>query len=141
MTFQSRGLRNYNPGNIRHGDKWQGLSATQTDKSFCQFISMEYGIRALLKTLQTYHKKYNIDSIEHIVSRWAPTNENDTEAYINSVSKYTHIKRNAKLFLDKNQKTYLVIAKAIAYQENGKEAKKITEETWAKGYELAFSTQ
>lgn len=138
MKFQSRGLRNNNPGNIRHGDKWQGLAEEQTDKSFCQFTSMEYGIRALLKTLQTYHKKYNIDSIEHIVSRWAPTNENDTEAYINSVANYTHLSRNTKLFLSKNKNKYLIIAKAIAYQENGKEAKQIPEEAWKKGFELAF---
>ena len=38
-----RGIRNHNPGNIRHGDKWQGLSAEQTDSSFCVFDAPEYG--------------------------------------------------------------------------------------------------
>lgn len=139
MEFQARGLRNQNPGNLRHGDQWQGLAQEQTDKSFCQFESMEYGIRALLKTLQTYHKKYNIDTIEGICARWAPTNENDTEAYINSVSKQTGLPRSKRLNLDKHKNYYLLIAKAIAVQENGKEAKQIPEETWQKGFELTFN--
>lgn len=56
MAKIARGERNNNPGNIRHGSKWQGLSAEQTDKDFCQFISPEYGIRAIYKLLQTYQK-------------------------------------------------------------------------------------
>ena len=51
----TRGLRNNNPLNIRRNNtKWQGLSATQTDKSFFQFKTMAYGYRAAFKTLQTY---------------------------------------------------------------------------------------
>ena len=39
-----RGLRNNNPLNIRRSkDQWQGLRAQQTDASFCQFESLEYG--------------------------------------------------------------------------------------------------
>ena len=60
MTRPARGERNNNPGNIRHGSKWQGLSAQQTDPSFCQFVSPEYGIRAIYKLLQTYQKKYEL---------------------------------------------------------------------------------
>ena len=40
----TRGLRNNNPLNIRRNNtKWQGLSATQTDKSFFQFKTMAPG--------------------------------------------------------------------------------------------------
>ena len=39
----TRGIRNHNPGNIRHGEQWQGLAKEQTDPSFCVFISNEYG--------------------------------------------------------------------------------------------------
>ena len=39
-----RGIRNNNPLNIRRGkDQWQGLRAQQTDASFCQFESLDYG--------------------------------------------------------------------------------------------------
>ena len=42
-----RGIRNNNPLNIRRSkDQWQGLRAQQTDASFCQFETLEYGWRA-----------------------------------------------------------------------------------------------
>ena len=52
----TRGLRNNNPLNIRRNNtKWQGLSATQTDKSFFQFKTMAYGYRAAFKTLSNLY--------------------------------------------------------------------------------------
>lgn len=83
---QSRGLRNNNPGNIRrnYANNWKGLSDVQSDISFCQFISLEYGIRALMKLLLTYEKKgYN--TINTIIPRYAPSSENDTNSYISFV--------------------------------------------------------
>lgn len=135
----ARGLRNLNPGNLRHGNKWQGLAQEQTDSAFCQFESMEYGCRALMKTLQTYHNKYDLDNIEGIIARWAPTNENDTMSYINSVSKRLGINSKESLDLEHNPKLYLELAKAIAIHENGREALDISDETWNKAYELAFN--
>lgn len=135
----ARGLRNFNPGNLRHGDKWQGLAQEQTDSAFCQFESMEYGCRALMKTLQTYHDKHGLDTIEGIIARWAPTNENDTESYINSVSKQLDINPTESLDLEHNSQLYLALAKAIALHENGREALDISNETWDKAYKLAFN--
>lgn len=82
---EARGVRNNNPGNIRHGEEWLGLANEQTDSSFCQFVSVEYGIRAIFKILYTYENKYNLTTIRDIISRWAPPNENDTANYIKSV--------------------------------------------------------
>ncbi|MBI6215999.1 structural protein [Proteus sp. DFP240708] len=87
MAKIARGERNNNPGNIRHGSKWQGLSIEQTDKDFCQFISPEYGIRAIYKLLQTYQKKYGLNTIKTIINRYAPPNENNTAGYIIRASK------------------------------------------------------
>ena len=56
-------MRNNNPGNIRLGDKWNGLSAHQDDGSFCQFDEVDYGIRAIYRTLVTYEDKYNIRTV------------------------------------------------------------------------------
>ena len=39
-----RGIRNNNPGNIRHGNDWQGISKEQPDPAFCTFVSPEYGL-------------------------------------------------------------------------------------------------
>jgi len=82
-----RGLRNNNPGNLRRSaDKWQGLRAIQTDAAFFQFSLPKYGIRAMARVLLNYQNLYGLRSVEEIISRWAPSNENDTASYINSVA-------------------------------------------------------
>ena len=41
-----RGIRNCNPLNIRRSkDQWKGLAERQQDAAFCQFKSLEYGLR------------------------------------------------------------------------------------------------
>ena len=84
-----RGIRNCNPGNIRvTKDKWQGLRTLQTDKEFFQFEEMKWGYRALIRTLQNYRKMHGCHTVADFIRRWAPSNENDTTAYILSVCKY-----------------------------------------------------
>ncbi|MHC1788290.1 hypothetical protein [Solidesulfovibrio sp.] len=83
----SRGIRNQNPGNIRHSpDKWLG-EVPGNDKSFKTFSDPVYGIRALAKLLLNYERKYGLNTISGIISRWAPTVENNTAAYIDAVAK------------------------------------------------------
>lgn len=92
-TERVRGIRNNNPGNIRWGDPWQGLVPFEqrTDPDFCQFTDPTWGIRAIVRILITYQDKRRaadgsvIDTVAEIIERWAPPNENDTSAYINSV--------------------------------------------------------
>ena len=88
-----RGIRNNNPLNVRKSkDQWQGLRAVQTDSQCCQFETMEYGWRAAFVLLtRTYYHKYRLYTIRGIVSKWAPANENNTEAYIRNVSRLTGI--------------------------------------------------
>ena len=78
---QIRGFRNHNPGNIRHGAKWQGLAPEQTDPAFCTFVSPEYGIRAMGRILVNYKRHHGLNTPRGIVARWAPPTENDTNAY------------------------------------------------------------
>lgn len=47
---------------------------------------MTYGLRAGLIIIRKYMLRYNLHSIHAIVSRWAPPSENDTNAYVKSVS-------------------------------------------------------
>ena len=106
-----RGIRNNNPLNIRKGCKWIGLSPTQTDKEFCQFTWMGYGIRAGFITLRTYIHKHKCDTIEKIISRWAPRNENDTAAYIRAVAKRTKLATDLPIRIeDKTELCSLVSA-------------------------------
>lgn len=87
MAQMPRGIRNNNPGNIRHAKVlWQGEAATQTDPSFVQFTKPEFGIRAIAKILITY-KKNGINTLGAAISRWAPPSENNTYAYIQTVCK------------------------------------------------------
>lgn len=142
----ARGIRNKNPGNIRHDTDgycdWQHVEcndATREDKSFCTFDSMVYGIRALIKTLITYTTKRGCKSVYDIIHRWAPTNENNTQAYINSVCKRVGVEPREELDFKADPTLYLDIAKAIAFHENGNDAELITEEQWNQGYELALN--
>ena len=130
-----RGLRNNNPGNLRHGSKWQGLAREQTDPAFCQFTEMRFGCRALIKVLQTYVIKYNLKTVRTIISRWAPPNENNTEAYIHSVASALGVNDNEELHFESY--LYIRLAKAIARHENGIEADSaISAKTWQEAYFL-----
>ena len=112
----TRGLRNNNPGNLRKsGDAWQGLSPAQTDDDFFQFINPTYGIRALGKVLQTYMDKYGLHTVNDIITRWAPPNENDTDAYIRSVANSMSV--DPSDYIDDGDLASLT--KAIIKHENG----------------------
>lgn len=86
--MSTRGIRNNNPANIRRGCNWKGLSKVQTDREFCQFVTMTWGVRALLVTLRTYVVKHHLHTVRAIITRWAPPSDgNNTEAYIKFVEK------------------------------------------------------
>jgi len=116
-----RGIRNNNPGNLKElsGDKtqWQGERATDDDPIFEEFETMEYGIRALMKILINYMKKYKLRTIIEIIKRFAPASENDTRAYINSVSWITGFEDNE--ILAANEDTISKLVTAICFIENG----------------------
>lgn len=76
------GERNDNPGNIKRTTAhWAGMRAEQTDPVFVQFKTPEWGIRAIVRILVTYHRE-GVVTPRQIISRWAPPTENDTSAYI-----------------------------------------------------------
>lgn len=84
--MSTRGIRNNNPANIRRGCNWKGLAKVQTDREFCQFDSMTWGVRALLVTLRTYVVKHHLHTVREIITRWAPSSDgNNTEKYIKFV--------------------------------------------------------
>lgn len=83
----ARGIRNNNPGNIvRTSERWQGMSADQSsDPRFVVFDSPVYGIRAIARILRKYEAA-GINTVQGIINRWAPPNENDTGAYARAVA-------------------------------------------------------
>lgn len=115
-----RGLRNNNPGNlIITNIGWQGkLSATQrTDSKFEQFSTLQFGIRAQLKDLiHDINKGKN--NVRALISEYAPTNENNTKAYIDSVCKTIGVTATQKL-TQINEQFLVKLARAIYKVELG----------------------
>ena len=96
-----RGIRNNNQLNVRVGNNWLGEVANPTDNVFEQFQTMYYGCRAAFIILRTYIVRHKIKTIDGIIRRWAPSNENNTEAYILHVCRVTGMGSKDKLaFLD-----------------------------------------
>lgn len=125
-----RGLRNNNPLNIRKGSYWLGLSEKQDDPDFCQFKSLVFGVRAGFRLLRTYIIVKKLNTIRLIISRWAPSNENDTESYIANVVKDTGFPDNYVIsFYDRE--VMIILFNAMARVEIGQ---KIARNVLINGY-------
>lgn len=109
-----RGIRNNNPLNIRKGNNWQGEVSSSTDGEFEQFVSMQWGIRAGFKILKNYMTGYGgrvkaLTNVHDIIHRWAPPNENNCKAYIDSVCRFSGLHEYERLqFSDRNKMLALV---------------------------------
>lgn len=122
-----RGIRNFNPGNIRHanGVRWQGMAATQSDANFVQFTGPRWGIRAIARVLITYQDKRSaadgsrIDSVREIIERWAPPTENNTEAYVLTVARALGLDPNFEGVDVYGFEVMRILVAAIIRHENG----------------------
>ena len=114
-----RGIRNNNPLNIRRSRlKWNHeIFREPMDKSFCQFDEMKYGWRAAFCLLRRYITVYGANTIEKIIRRWAPSTENNTQAYIEMVSKLANKAPDAPI--DFLTIEILQVAAAMCRVENG----------------------
>jgi hypothetical protein len=138
--MEARGLRNNNPGNLRHSANgkllkpYTGEIRPVQDPDFRRFKSMAYGYRAMLHQLKAYFNR-GLDSIEEIFYVYAPPSENNTEKYISDVVKWTGIPRNQVLKFS-NSDQIVSLAAAISRKENGKAANR---QDILKGYNLLNS--
>ncbi|TVZ37687.1 hypothetical protein P886_2030 [Alteromonadaceae bacterium 2753L.S.0a.02] len=111
----ARGIRNKNPLNIeRTGDQWLGMADDQNDSRFVVFEHEVYGIRAAARILKSYSQR-GIDTLAEIISTWAPSHENDTGAYIATVSSKSGIA--ATDYVSESQ--YPALLAAMIEVENG----------------------
>lgn len=120
----SRGLRNNNPGNIRlDGVHWKGEVEPSRDREFKQFETMAWGYRAMFQCLNTYYRKYGLDTIRKMISRWAPPNDgNHTDNYVKAVSERSGVPADGRITTT-NRDVMIPIVAAMSRVENGVEAK------------------
>lgn len=107
------GILQNNPGNLR---KW-GNHLTMN--GFAVFKTPGEGITAMAENLRGYQNKYGLDTLNGIISRYAPSSENDTAAYIADVSRHTGFKPDQRLNLN-DRRTLAPLVSAMIRHENGK---------------------
>lgn len=107
--------RNLNPGNIN----FAGQKGATKNGRFAKFETVEAGVAQMYKQLAKYERE-GLNTIEKIISRWAPESENgsETEAYIREVSKRMGIDRNAQISMANPAQAASLIS-AMAKQESG----------------------
>lgn len=122
---QTRGIRNNNPGNIDYNPRndWQGQLGIEpkvgsSKPRFALFDTPENGIRALGKLIRTYQNKHGLKTVEQIISRWAPSNENNTRAYAEAVAKSMGVTPHANINVN-TAAMLRPLVEAIIRHENG----------------------
>lgn len=129
----ARGIRNNNPLNIRHNrnNRWQGVYEKQTDPEFVQFATMQFGIRAGFVIIRNYIKAGHKD-VASIISRWAPSSENNTEAYIRHVCEMADLSPFQEIRFD-DKDTMIRLVDAMIRVECGKP---VSQTDIKRGYEM-----
>lgn len=117
-----RGVRNNNPLNIRKNQYlWAGEVPREqaTDKDFKQFFDVKHGWKGAYNLLRASYIAKGQNTIETIVNKWAPPNENNTIVYIQRVEATTGINRKSIINKDDKPKIAKILA-AMATVETGK---------------------
>lgn len=115
---QPRGTRNNNPGNIEDGPFARSLPGyAGTDGRFAVFDSPEAGRNANDALMQRYGQQ-GLNTPLKIISRYAPPNENDTQAYAERVAQALGVRVNDPIDLT-NPDVRARVFEAINGVENG----------------------
>lgn len=87
---QTRGIRNNNPFNIIYikSNTWLGKRLPNQDGRFEQFTEMDYGIRAGICLFRNYIRRYHLKTPRQMLMRFAPSFENDFQAYCDFLIRY-----------------------------------------------------
>ncbi len=105
--------RNLNPGNIN----FAGQEGATKSGRFAKFETVEAGVAQMYKQLAKYEKG-GLNTIEQIISKWAPSNENDTEGYIKFVSDKMGVARDSQISMTNPSQAAALIS-AMAKKESG----------------------
>ncbi len=118
----TRGIRNNNPGNLKYAGQ-RGGSLEGPGKTFARFDTAFDGLNAMGRQLERYYDGkttgHPLRSLNKIINAWAPPKENNTEAYVNSLSNMLHVQPDAILNLQ-DPDTLGQLMSGIIYHENGR---------------------
>ncbi|EBC7109707.1 lytic transglycosylase [Salmonella enterica] len=113
-----RGERNNNPGNFNFAGQ-AGATLERPGGRFARFETAFDGLRALSRQLVLYAGR-GINSVEKIISTWAPASDNNnTAAYIQAVSQRLGVNPQAALNINDPQ-TMSALMSSIIHHENGR---------------------
>lgn len=113
----SRAERNNNPGNLNFVGQAGATLESGKGARFAKFGSTAEGVSALAKQLNRYGER-GLDTIKKIITTYAPSSENNTQAYIDALSKRLGVSGDQKLDL-KDAGTLSGLIKGIAKHESG----------------------
>ncbi|MBC54119.1 MAG: hypothetical protein CMQ34_09845 [Gammaproteobacteria bacterium] len=125
--YWPRGLRNNNPGNIRHNpaNNWYGMTGQDRD-GFVIFGDPADGIDAIGEIIDSYQRR-GIWMLRNVIETWAPGNGKDQngKAYTNSTEAYlSHVMQltgwQAAHVPQRTEGDYVGLVKAIITHENGR---------------------
>jgi hypothetical protein len=108
-TKNTLGRRNNNPGNLRPAN----------GRGFEHYATMAEGLSHMGRLLRGYQHRHGLNTIDGIVSRYAPPKENNTAAYIAQVSKETGWSPDQKLNLDDPQQLARLEQAMIPIEQGG----------------------
>ncbi|EPH7550437.1 transglycosylase [Escherichia coli] len=128
---KNRNYRNNNLGNLvfanQEGAALEAPNA-KGEQRFARFNTPEEGIRALANQVSSYYNGTSaaagyqkLQTVSSIISKWAPPNENNTNQYIDNVSKYLGVSPNEKIDVS-NPEVMTQLVRAIATKEGGNPA-------------------
>lgn len=128
---KNRNYRNNNLGNLvfanQEGATLEAPNA-KGEQRFARFNTPEEGIRALANQVSSYYNgtsaaagHQKLQTVSSIISKWAPPNENNTNQYIDNVSKYLGVSPNEKIDVS-NPEVMTQLVRAIATKEGGNPA-------------------
>ncbi|EEW8590797.1 transglycosylase [Escherichia coli] len=128
---KNRNYRNNNLGNLvfanQEGAALEAPNA-KGEQRFARFNTPEEGIRALANQVSSYYNGTSVaagyqklQTVSSIISKWAPPKENNTNQYIDNVSKYLGVSPNEKIDVS-NPEVMTQLVRAIATKEGGNPA-------------------
>lgn len=116
-TGRTRAERNNNPGNLNFAGQAGATLEEGSNARFAKFGSTAEGVSALAKQLQRYGER-GLDTVSKIINKYAPSSENNTQAYIDALSKRLGVSGDQRL--DMSDSTTLTgLIKGIAQHEAG----------------------